>query len=282
MKIDHVSIAWSDLGFLQDAFEKVGLKTDYGGVHSNGVTHMSILGFNDGSYIEMISVVKPGQASDTWGKQIADNGGPCAWAVGADDISAETDRIKRLGIHTIGPDNYERRRPDGVLVEWQLSFLGDEEPGATLPFLIKDKTPRDYRVKPSTSVSSSPLVGVTNVIIGVKDLEKTVELFQKVYGWKDPMKSHALTSVFQDIEAASFEDSPVILASPKAANNWLGKRLRQFGDSPCSFLIETRSLSESKAQYHLTENQPWLDGEREIGWIPNSMIGGIKLGFIDG
>ena len=49
MKIDHVSIAWSNLTFLQDAFESVGLKTDYGGVHSSGATHMSLLAFKDGS-----------------------------------------------------------------------------------------------------------------------------------------------------------------------------------------------------------------------------------------
>ena len=154
-KIDHVSIAWSNLTFLQDAFESVGLKTDYGGVHSSGATHMSLLAFNDGSYIELISVVKPGSPSPSWGRQIAENGGPCAWAVRVDDLASEVQRIKSLGIPTIGPDDYYRERPDGVLVEWESAFIGDAGPGATLPFLIKDKTPREYRVKPSPSVSSS-------------------------------------------------------------------------------------------------------------------------------
>ena len=150
-----MSIAWSDLTFLQEAFESVGLKTDYGGVHSSGATHMSLLAFKDGSYIELISVVKPGCPSPSWGRQISENGGPCAWAVQAGDLASEVQRIKSLGVSTIGPDDYYRERPDGVLVEWRLAFIGDGEPGATLPFLIKDKTPRDYRVKPSPSVATS-------------------------------------------------------------------------------------------------------------------------------
>ncbi len=279
MKIDHVSIAWSDLGSLQRAFESVGLKTEYGGVHSNGVTHMSILGFNDGSYIELISVVKPDQPADTWGKQIAGNGGPCAWAVEEEKLSAEVDRIKSLGIHVDGPADYERRRPDGVLVEWQLAFPGDKEPGATLPFLIKDKTPRSYRVKPSESVASTELIGVTRVIIAVKDLEDTTKLFRKVYGWKEAAQSENPEGVFNGVRMIEFEDSPVVLASPLNQNSWLGKRLEQFGDSPCSFLIGSRSIAETQARYHLDNAERWIDGKKKIVWIPSSKLGGIQLGF---
>jgi hypothetical protein len=280
MKIDHVSIAWSDLAFLQTSYEKIGLETDYGGVHSNGVTHMAILGFNDGSYIELISVVNPGQPSPSWGKQIAQNGGPCAWAVEVEDLDAEVERINKLGIRTIGPDDYHRRRPDEVLVEWQLAFLGDEEPGATLPFLIKDRTPRDYRVKPSGSVSSTELVGVDQVIIGVRYLENAIKLFQRVYGWKEPLRSDGLEGIFEGVQLAGFENSPVTLASPKDERSWLGRRLEQFGNSPCSFLIGSKSLMETRDRYHLVDTQEWIDKKKEIAWIPSSKLGGIRLGFI--
>lgn len=282
MKIDHVSIAWSDLAFLQTAFESTGLKTDYGGVHSNGVTHMSILGFNDGSYIELISVQKLGQSSPSWGKQVAGNGGPCAWAVRVDDLSDEVERIKRLGIRTIGPADYNRKRPDGVLVEWQLAFIGEDEPGATLPFLIKDRTPRGYRVRPSASVSSTELVGVARVILAAKDLEDVVALFQRVYGWKDPIRSTQESGVFKNSELAWFESSPVVIVSPEDQGNpWLSKRLEQFGDSPCSFLIGTRSLSETLKRYYLAGAESWMGVDREIAWLPSSKLGGIELGFTD-
>jgi Glyoxalase-like domain len=280
MKIDHVSIAWSDLEFLQRAFESVGLKTEYGGVHSNGVTHMSILGFNDGSYIELISVLKPAQPADTWGKQIAGNGGPCAWAVEEEKLSAEVDRIKSLGIRVEGPGDYERRRPDGVVVEWQLAFLGNEEPGATLPFLINDKTPRSYRVNPSPSVAPTELIGVNRIIIAVRDLEKTAALFHKVYGWKGASRSDNQVDIFRDAKGIEFENSPVVLVSPESQRSWLGKRIEQFGDSPCSFLIGTKSFSQTHDRYHLEKETSWIDGKRKVAWIPAPKLGGIQLGFL--
>ena len=281
MKVDHVSIAWSDLGFLQQAFESVGLKTEYGGVHSNGITHMSILGFSDGSYIELISVVKPDQPSPSWGKQVSGNGGPCAWAVELEDLAGEVARIKKLGIKTLGPSDYFRKRPDGVLVEWQLAFVGDEEPGAILPFLIEDRTPRSYRVTPSESVASADLVGVTRVILGVKDLERVVRLFRKVYGWSAPAMSDRLGGIFENIELAEFEGSPVVVASPNAKESWLSKRLEQFGDCPCSFLIGTSSLREATKRYGLTRPQEWIASNEKVAWIPSSMLGGINLGFVE-
>jgi hypothetical protein len=279
MKIDHVSIAWSDLTFLQEAFESVGLKTDYGGVHSSGATHMSLLAFKDGSYIELISVVKPGTPSPSWGRQISGNGGPCAWAVQADDPASEVRRIKSLGVSTIGPDDYYRERPDGVLVEWQLAFIGDGEPGATLPFLIKDKTPREYRVKPSSSVATSELSGVMKVILGVRDLEREVKLFQKVYGWNEPIRNNDLAGEFRGLVLADFEDAPVVIASPMKGDTWLSKRLGQFGDSPCAFLIGTSSVSRTRERYDLKEEHPWIQGS--AAWIPSSKLGGIRLGFKD-
>ncbi len=242
---------------------------------------MSILGFNDGSYIELISALNSGQPAHTWGKQIAENGGPCAWAVEEEDLAAETERIRQLGIHVDGPGDYERRRPDGVLVEWQLTFLGDGEPGAALPFLIRDKTPRSYRVKPSQSVISTELVGVTRVIIAVKNLDAVTRLFQRVYGWNATSRSENLEGFYKKATMIEFENSPVVLVSPEEENSWLVKRLEQFGDSPCSFLIGTRSFFETRSRYGLAGMQQWIDGQRNVAWIPSSKLGGIQLGFID-
>ncbi len=50
-------------------FGDVGSKIDYGGPHANGVTHMALLGFEGGSYLELIAPQKAGavEASD-WAK----------------------------------------------------------------------------------------------------------------------------------------------------------------------------------------------------------------------
>jgi predicted enzyme related to lactoylglutathione lyase len=281
MKIDHVTIAGSDLGVMQEAFEELGMKTDYGGPHSNGVTHMALLGFDDGSYIELISTLKPGP-SPVWGKHITENGGPCAWAIQVEDIEAELARVKKLGISAVGPSDYSRARPDGVLVEWQLGFIGDKPPGATFPFLIKDKTPREYRVRPSVSVSrkngdtgSSRLTGLDKVILGVSDLEKEIKLFQTVYDWSEPETS---SDSLDGATIAEFPNTPVVLATP-LDGGWLKNRLDKFGDSPCAFLIGTEDLQETKKKYDLKSEHKWLL-RNKVSWIPPERLDISMLGFI--
>lgn len=188
-RIDHVTIAGHDLDPLRAAFASVGLASDYGGPHSTGGTHMALIGFDDGSYIELIAAREPGQAGaieSTWTAQIAGDGGPCAWAARTSDIAAETARVGALGVPVRGPVAMERTRPDGTLLRWELAYLGVETAGATLPFLIQDRTPRAWRVQPSASVAGGPLRGVAQVILGVAALEPAAETFQRVYGWSAP------------------------------------------------------------------------------------------------
>ena len=56
LKIDHVTIAGSDLKALQAGLERVGIATTYGGAHANGVTEMALVSFPDGSYLEAIAL----------------------------------------------------------------------------------------------------------------------------------------------------------------------------------------------------------------------------------
>lgn len=277
MKIDHVTIAGSDLKVMQDEFENLGMKTDYGGPHSSGFTHMSLLGFNDGSYIELISSLKPG--AQLWEKQIRENGGPCAWAIGVKDIASELLRLEKLGVSVTGPDDYSRARPDGVLVEWKLGFIGDKAPGATLPFLIEDKTPREFRVTPSLSVAdnkeSDHLIGLQKVILGVSELEKEIKLFQKLYGWGEPMRS---AGFLDGATLAEFENTPVTLATSSRSNSWLSSRLGKFGDSPCAYLIGTNDLKWTVGKYGLGRENDWF--QNKVAWIPSEKLNGTMLGFI--
>jgi hypothetical protein len=54
---------------MRESFAAAGLETDYGGPHGNGGTQMALLGFNDGSYLELIA--PQGMAADSnWAKMI--------------------------------------------------------------------------------------------------------------------------------------------------------------------------------------------------------------------
>lgn len=276
LKIDHVTIAGAELAALERSFAGVGLVTDYGGPHSNQVTHMALLGLRDGSYIELISTLRPGQKETAfWGEHIVGNGGPCAWAVQVADVAAEAARVAGLGIPVSGPFYYQRRRPDGVLVEWDLAFLDDKGAGAMLPFIIKDITPREWRVQLSAGVAGSPLTGVKSVVIGVESLPAAISLFRKVYGWPEPILQNEATF---GARLAYFEHTPVILAAPLAAQGWLPARLARFGPSPCAYCLGSDDFESACAYFKLTPAGLWFD--RPVAWFDPVRLNGIRLGII--
>jgi hypothetical protein len=276
LQIDHVTVAGPDLAVLEQTFAGVGLAADYGGPHSNGMTHMALLGFNDGSYLELISTLEPGPKETVfWGKHIAGNAGPGAWAVRVDDITGEAARLAGLGISVTGPDYYQRRRPDGLLVEWDLAFLGDKGAGAMLPFLIQDITPRDRRVRPSASVAAGLVAGVDTVVLGVADLAAAA-LFQRVYDWPAPQ---VIDDALFGARLARFTGAPVILAAPLAGYSWLPERLARFGDSPCAYLLRTGDLGAARQRYPLVQPGDWFG--RPLAWLDPDRLHGFRIGLIE-
>lgn len=276
LTIDHVTIAGSSLEQLQTRFAAVGLTPDYGGPHSNGVTHMALIGFDDGSYIELISSLQPGRRDTVfWGNFIVGDGGPCAWAVVVDNVAEEAERIKALGVRVDGPHTYHRRRPDGQLVEWDLAFLGAQSAGATLPFIIKDITPRDLRVRPSTGVAGGPLSGVAKVVLGVKDLAAVSAQFQRLYHWPAPQ-----TATAPDFGAAlaNFAGSPVILATPLSDGDMLSARLGRFDEAPCAYLLGVTDFETARRQFNLTAATAWF-GHR-LAWFDQNRLNGLRVGVI--
>jgi len=277
LQIDHVTIAGVELDPMRRAFAEAGLATEYGGAHSGGVTHMALLGFDDGSYIELIAAANPGRAdlsSTRWAAQIAGNAGPAAWAARGENIAAESARILSLGVPVAGPIAMSRRRPDGALVEWELAFLGDQPAGAVLPFLIEDHTPRERRVVPSASVAGSELRGVTHVVLGVHRIEPAAALFQRVYGWPDPV-------VHQDgfdAHLAHFAGTPVILAAPVGTESWLAERLERFGELPCAFLLGSADIGTSAQRLRLERADEWFG--RRLAWFDRARLHGARLGVM--
>jgi len=275
LRVDHVTIAGSHLASLEQAFAGVGLKPAYGGPHSNGITHMDLLSFADGSYVELISTMEPGQTSPLWHAHIAGDGGPCAWAVGVDDVAAEAARVAALGVPVRGPLYLNRQRPDGVLVEWDLAFLGGGEPGATLPFIIKDRTPREWRVPPSTRVAEAGLRGVAIVVLGVENLDRSVDLFRSVYGWPAPQTGE---DAGLGARLAHFLGMPVTLAAAVQKSGWLAERLAQYGESPCAFLLGTADVDAMARRFRLAGSGAWFG--RRVMWFEPARLNGIRLGLV--
>jgi hypothetical protein len=272
--VDHATVCGSNLDPLRQEFTDVGLKPDYGGPHANGVTHMALLGFENGSYLELIAPQTAGKTQGSeWGNLMAGDAGPCAWAVGPDDITAEVARLKAAGVPVTGPQAGSRKRPDGMSVEWQTAFLGTGTPGSTLPFMIQDRTPRAWRVQPSENLKDSGLVGVVGVVIGVNNLEVASAAFRKAFQWAPPiMEDHKE----MDAKLAYFPGTPVILAASLDGKGWIAERIQKLGESPVAFLLGAHDFAAVQKKFHLSNGKPWF--EQKMAWFDEKKLNGVRLG----
>jgi hypothetical protein len=277
LAIDHVSVCGSNLERMRADFAAVGLRTSYGGRHANGMTHMDLLTFPDGSYIELIapytSLAGAGGMMSGWAKLMEGDAGCGAWAVRSTDIHAETLRLRSAGIDVRGPEKGSRQRTDGTQLEWETAIVGPGSAGSVLPFLIEDRMPRDLRVPAPTAVSE--IDGVAAVVIGVRDLKASIALFHRAFGLKDSsIEEHP------DFEAtlASFSHTPVILASQTKANSWLADRLRQFGECPAAFLLKTSSEFPTKDLPTTAKPMRWF--ETQVAFFDPQRLQGVRIGLI--
>jgi hypothetical protein len=272
LMLDHVSVCGSNLDPLRQDFTDVGLTPDLGGPHGNGITQMAAIAFDDGTYIELIAPIKPGVTTGSdWAKYMSDEAVTCAWAVGTGDIAPEVDRLKKLGIAVATPERGSRRRPDGMSIEWTTASVGSGTVGSVLPFIIEDETPRAWRVVTSASVHDSPLTGVENVVIGVSNLDASIALFRKAYGWSDPITENQK----EFGRTAYFPGEPVILASP-AGGGWLADHISKYGESPVAYVLAARDFSVAVKKYHLASAKPWFG--QKLAWFDDRKLKGVRLG----
>jgi hypothetical protein len=228
LRVDHVTVAGRDLTTLRAEFAAAGVRTEYGGKHTNGLTEMAVASFADGSYLELIAAQDPkaGAPSHYWGKFIDENAGPCAWAIGVEDLEGAA---KRLGARVTASG---RSRPDGMALKWRSASIGPEAQGTFFPFMIHDETERALRATPSGKPTMPEWQGVAQVYIAVRNLDAAVKRYREAFQLAEPRKG---LDKALDAEKASFAGTPVVLIS--AQSGWVAERLAKFGEAPCAFVI---------------------------------------------
>jgi len=278
LRIDHATICGSALAPMESAFSEAGISTEYGGPHATGGTHMALLGFEDGSYLELIAPQgsRFSIKDSPWGKAMAGDAGPCAWAVATPDIGREVRRLASRRVAASGPDPGSRARPDGAVIRWKTATLGKGIRGATLPFLIEDVTPRSLRVHPSPSAAAGGLTGIRFIVVGVKKLERWIATYRKAYGWGPP---EIETSAAWGARLASFPGQPVILAAPlRQKGSWVAFRLQRHGESPLAFVLGSRDLEAATKKFALGDETTWF-GNR-VAWFPSTRLRGARIGVV--
>jgi hypothetical protein len=199
------------LDALRSGFAAVGLTPDAGGQHADGQTHNALLGFADGSYLELIAPTPGGAASGhAWSAFMNSDAGSCAYAIRSDDIAADVARFRQHGITVGDPTHGGRTRPDGKRLEWITAKLGVEPLGSLLPFLIQDITPRQWRVP--RSVSAEGLIdGVAEGVIHVDDLEASIDLYRRAFDLPMPDRFETMA-----LAGAHFNATPITLVKSKS------------------------------------------------------------------
>jgi len=261
LRVDHVTVATSDLGAATEALESHGLAPVYGGEHASGATEMSAVGFPDGSYLEVIGPT--GGDPPFWGHPIRADAGPCAWAAHVEDAEDVAGRLADRGVAVDGPRPFSRDRPDGTELSWSMAFLGPGDPGSLLPFLIADETPREQRARPGAGSEGTGLTGVERVVVGVESLA-AVEDYRTAFDLGEPAVH---TDPDHGVRVARFGDAPVDLAT--AEDGWLTDRLGAFGPLPCAFLLGVDDPDRARERVGGAAGA-WLG--REVAWL--SVAGG--------
>ena len=113
------------------------------------------------------------------------------------------------------------------------------------------------------------------VVLGVEHLDRSVDLFRRVYGWPAPE-----TGEDPDLGArlANFSGTPVTLAAASAESGWLAERLAQYGESPCAFLLGAADVDTIARHFPLAGSGSWF-GHR-IMWFDPARLNGIRLGLV--
>ena len=269
LTIDHATVAGKDPKTMQANLAAVGIPSEYGGPHTNHATEMALASFPDGSYLELIALQKNADpqaaASHYWARQMQENAGPCAWAARVKDLAAEVKRLREAGVAVSEPEHSGRARPDGTRLDWETAQVGPETRGAFLPFLIRDFTPRQERAFPKGKPSTKDFSGVVRVVIAVRDLEESAKRYRQAYGSPPPLKQ--VDKSF-GAHLALIGGTPVVLAAPLIAQSWLGRRVEQFGEGPCAFILGAkragRYQAASKTRW-FGADVSWFDPEK-LGW----------------
>ena len=266
LKVDHVTVAGRDLRAMQRALEAVGIRSEYGGPHSNHATEMALTSFPDGSYLELIAIQPNADpkavAAHEWRKALEGDGGPTAWAVRPADLPGEAERLRKLGISATEPRKNGRKRPDGVQLDWETAQIGPGN-GTFFPFLIHDFTPRERRAYPSGKPTTTQWTGITKVVLAVSDLTASIKKFQQAYALAAPER-------YDDFrfgaKLAWFPGTPVVLAEPLSPQSWLTERIQRFGESPCAYLLGlNHEVDFAFPSRWFNHDVAWLSPDR-LGW----------------
>lgn len=228
--IDHIVIAVNDLDKASAAFGAAGFTVTPGGSHPSG-THNALIGFDDGTYLELIAIEQRGAGDDhPWFQKMDGKEGLVAFAVRADPLDYELKRLESRGFTDLKWNEGSRLRPDGEQVQWVSSTIASNPP-VFLPFLIQDVTDRALRVPSGKAATHDNGVrGTTGLTIVTGDLQSAMDVYGKIFSAPVAALDHGFEGVQQAWRYFS-EQTWIDLVQPPDDASPLAEHHRAYGDS---------------------------------------------------
>ncbi len=208
--LDHIVIRVHDLTQTIEDFTALGFTVQQGGTHADGVTHNALIGFADGSYIELIAFLQAAPQRRWWDVGQRHGDGFVDYALLPSSVAAVIDAAHGRGLQYDGPQAGGRVRPDGARLEWQTGRPQTSD----LPFLCGDITPRDLRVaEGAVREHANGVRGVASLTVAVEDLKASLQRYRALLGFADA-RTVALPGLGAASATVSIGDASVVLLSP--------------------------------------------------------------------
>lgn len=260
-QLDHVVIAVSDLARAVADYRALGFTVLEGGIHANGATHNALIGFADGTYLELLAATGEAARPEAldFSPMLQHGEGLCGWALRADDLSGLVATLRARAISISPPIAGARQKPDGSQLAWRLALVE----GGFLPFFIQDVTPRALRIPADPALTTHPngVRGISGVELVTPDLAASQARYQALLGVQ------AQPEDMPAFRALALEGAQLILSAPQPESveqviDWSAAPLSAF-EAEISALFNAEVPLEVQALLHRS-GQLWGQYEAAI------------------
>ena len=177
--IDHIVIAVGSLERAIETWRGLGFTVVEGGKHPYG-SYNALVGFADGSYIELLGFYEESPAHPWWDLLHERGGGLIDFCLATDDIRADHAAFRAGGVDCSDLIEGGRARPDGYEVKW-INCKVDGDWQGLIPFIIEDVTPRGERL-PREVDHANGVTGIARVSFATNDVARYAGVMSAVTG----------------------------------------------------------------------------------------------------
>lgn len=255
MKFHHGVVAVRDLAESIRTYRDVlGLNARAGGRHGGRGTENAVIAFEDGSYIELLSVFdaeKEIAVSGTRGQVLADfirvhEGGLVGYCLDTTEVFEQVARLRGEGVEVPEPLLVSRKTPAGDLLRWHVLLPGGVNWRRRWPFLIQpDPANVDENAGAADRVHPLGITGVCGVAVAVEDLERSKSLY-KAFGLRLSGEDRVPELGAQRARFVQ-EGAAIDLLSPTAPGA-VRTELDAAGEGLFQLALRVRSLDASKSR----------------------------------